>query len=78
MIDYIIVSSITSSIREKSEHSVTDSVLCIAYVVLTVAAVVTAASLRSMKRGDTSAITLATLSPCIYFTLLPFNVLSSA
>lgn len=75
MIDYVIVSTIGSAIRDQSEHSVSEVILFVSYVVLAVAAIVTAATLSAMHKADTSSITLAAISPCVYFMLLPFGVL---
>ena len=47
MIDYAIVSAIAASVREQPEHTILEVSLFVAYVVLSVAAVVTAAALRS-------------------------------
>lgn len=78
MIDYVVVSTIAAAIREQPEHSVAEVVLFVAYVAVAVAAVVTAATLRGMRRGDASAITLAAVAPCVYFLLLPFGVFAAA
>ena len=77
MIDYIIVSTISHAIRQQPEHSVAEVALFVAYLVIALAAIVTAASLRRMHRADTSSITLAVVSPCVYFMLVPFGVLSA-
>lgn len=77
MIDYVIVSTIASAIREQPEHSVFEVILFVAYVVVAVAAIVTAATLCSLRRSDHSTLTLAATAPCVYFMLLPFGVLAS-
>lgn len=77
MIDYVVVSTIAAAVREQPEHSVAEVVLFVAYVVLAVAAIVTAATLRGMRKGDTSSITLAAVAPCVYFLLMPFGVLTA-
>ena len=77
MIDYVIVCAITSAIKERPEHRVSDVVLFVTYLVLSVAAIVTAASMRG-RGGDTSGVVLATCAPFVYFTLLPFGVLTTS
>ncbi len=77
MIDYVIVSTIAAAIREQPDHGVAEVVLFVTYLVVAIAAVVTAATLRSMNRGETSSITLAAVAPCVYFLLMPFGVLTA-
>lgn len=77
MIDYFIVSTIAASIRDQPDHSLSEVILFVAYVVLAVAAIVTAATMRAIGRADTSAITLATCAPSVFFLLLPFGVLAN-
>lgn len=77
MIDYVVVSTIATAVREQPEHSVAEVMLFIVYVVIAVAAIVTAATLRGARKGDTSSITLAAVAPCVYFLLLPFGVLTA-
>lgn len=76
MIDYVIVSAIAAAIKERPQHTVAEVVLFVAYVVLAVAAIVTAASMRARRVGDTSGIVLATCAPLVYFMLTPFGVLA--
>ena len=75
MIDFVVVATIIAAIREQPEHSVAEVVLFVTYVVVAIAAIVTAATMCGMKRSDTSSITLAATAPCIYLMLLPFGVL---
>ena len=77
MIDYVVVSTIAAAVREQPEHSLSEVILFVSYVVLAVAAIVTAATLRGAHKGDTSSITLAAVAPCVYFMLLPFGVLTT-
>ena len=77
MIDYVLVSTIASAVREQPDHSLAEVVLFITYVVVAVAAIVTAATLRSMRRAETSTITLAATAPCVYWMLMPFGVLAN-
>lgn len=76
MIDVVITATILGAIRDRPDHNVAEMVLFVTYVVVVIAAIVTAATLRSLRRGETSSITLAAVSPCTYFLLLPFGVLS--
>lgn len=78
MIDFLITQHIVSSAKdEDAERSVAEVVLVVTYLVLVVAAVVSAALMRARKTTDGSTIVLATLSPLIYFLLLPFGVLDA-
>ena len=77
MIDYVIVSTIASAVREQPEHSLAEVVLFVVYVVVAVAAIVTAASMRAARKGEVSAITIAAVAPCVYFLLMPFGVLTA-
>ncbi len=73
MLDFIITQSILSSVKEQTQHTVIEVVLFVVYIVISVAAIVTAATLRT--RGDSSPVVLAVLSPLLYLFLLPFGVL---
>ena len=77
MIDFVIVQTVATAVREQSDHSVAEVVLFVVYVVLAVAAIVTAATLRGRKASDTSTITLAAAAPCVFWMLLPFGVLTA-
>ena len=72
MLDAVIMSAIVCSIREQNEHSVGDVALFVLYAVLSVAAIVTAAT-RRRAQSDGSAVTLAVVSPLVYFALLGFG-----
>ena len=78
MIDFLITQHIIASIKdEDTERSVAEVALVVTYVVIVVAAVVSAALMRMRKTTDGSTIVLATLSPLIYFLLLPFGALDA-
>ena len=71
MIDYILSQAIVSSINEQSRHEMWEVVLFVTYIVICVAAIVTAAVRR---KSDASPIVLATVSPLIYWILTPFGL----
>lgn len=75
MIDWIITQTILSSIKDQSNHHVVEVTLFVLYLVVGIAAVITAASMKK-RNGECSAIIIAVNSPIVYFTLLPFGVLS--
>lgn len=75
MLDWIITQSVISSAKEQSQHSLAEVVLFVVYIVISVAAVVTAATLR--VRGDSAPVVLAALSPLMYLLLLPFGVFAA-
>lgn len=77
MIDYVIVSTISSAVHQQTTHTTLDVVLFMLYVVIAIAAVVCAATLRASRKGETSGITLAAVAPSLYLLLLPFGVLAA-
>mgnify|MGYP006879121917 CR=1 FL=1 len=76
MLDYVIVSSIHSAIRENTRPSMGDVTLFGLYVVVVIAAIVTAAIRAQAGTGDVAGVVLATTAPCVYLALLPFGTLT--
>jgi hypothetical protein len=77
MLDLIIVYSILSSVRERSGgHAAAETALFVVYLVVYVAAIVTATALRAARRGETVSIAIALNSPLVYFMLFPFGAFS--
>ena len=74
MIDFLIVQSILSSMRARpSRHSAAETALIVVYLVVYVAAIVTATALRRSARAEPVSIAVAINSPLMYFLLFPFG-----